>query len=310
MGFIAGDIGVKAILEVFLCLSFYCGSHGSRYIVSLVAGDIGIKAAVVVFNLLSADFFGGGAGGFYLIGTVHALGEGDFLVCAVIGFAHNAGGQVFGDIEVFGTFNYNNHSFFCILADDGVLVLSVHCCVYHGEGAVVIANHSSGDVLAVWYCVITQVLDDFFPPYGGISCGIYAPFIGSDGDRAAVFIEKGFCRVFHTAIRCKNFGCHIARINLGIVVWFASQSNMIHFEATGDCQIFGGDFPSGIDIVSIDIAGGCNGTTGFDITTVNFTILGIQAGAGNGAAADSASLGTQAGAGNGGAANGITRNIS
>ena len=41
-----------------------------------------------------------------------------------------------------------------------------------------------------------------------------------------------------------------------------------------------------------------NGTTGFNITTVNFTILRIQAGAGNG------------GAGNGGAANGFTRNIS
>ena len=170
--------------------------------------------------------------------------------------------------------NYSNLSFSCILADGGVLVLSVHCFVFHGEGAVVIADHFSGDVLlgAVWFCVIAQVLADFFPPYVGISCGIYAPFIGSDGDRAAVFIENRFCNGYHTAIRCKNFGCHIALINLGIVEWFASQGNMVCFEATGDCQIIGGD-----GSVSFDISCGCDGAAAcIQISAIKFQAVAFH----------------------------------
>ena len=121
----------------------------------LLAVNVGGKAAIIVFNLLTADFFGGGAVGFYFIGAVHALGEGDCLSCAAIGFAHNAVGEIFGDGEGFGTISYSNLSFFCILADGGVLVLSVHCFVFcfvfHVEG-VAIADHASGDVLlgVVW----------------------------------------------------------------------------------------------------------------------------------------------------------------
>ena len=296
MGLIAGNVGVKAILEVFRCLTFYCSGHGSGYIMGLIAGNVGIKAFIVIFNLLPADFFGGGTGGFHFVGAIHTLGECDFASCAAIGFTYNP--------------------FFCILADGGGLAV-VHCFVFHGEGAVIIADHFSGDVIAAWYCVITQVLGDYLRPYGGTSCGIYSPFIGSDGDRAAVFIENGFCSVFHSATDFMNFGCYLAFIDIGLVEVFASQGNVVGFQAAGNFQILGSDFPSGIDIVSIDIAGGCdgaaaciqlstfqcqavafNGTAGFNITTVNFTILRIQAGAGNG------------GAGNGGAANGFTRNIS
>ena len=259
MGLIAGDFRCKASIEVLRCLAFYRGGHGSGYIMGLIAGNFRCKASIIVLNLLPADFFGRGAGGFYFVGAVHALGECDFVSCAVIGFAHNAVGEIFGDGEGFGTFSYSNLSFSCILADDGVLVLSVHCCVYHGEGAVVIADHSSGDVIAAWYCVITQVLGDYLRPYGGTSCGIYSPFIGSDGDRAAVFIENGFCSVFHSATDFMNFGCYLAFIDIGLVEVFASQGNVVGFQAAGNFQILGSDFPSGIDIVSIDIAGGCDG---------------------------------------------------
>ena len=34
---------------------------------------------------------------------------------------------------------------------------------------------------------------------------------------------------------------------------------MIRFKATGDFQTRGSDFPIGLDIVSIDIASGCDG---------------------------------------------------
>ena len=220
----------------------------------LVAGNVRIKAAVVVFNFLAADFFGGGAGGFYFVGTVHGLGEGDFLTCAVIGFAHNAVGEIFGDGEGVGTFSYSNLSFSCILTNGGGFG-SVHCCVYHGEGAVAIADHSFGDVIAVWYCVITQVLGDYLRPYGGNSCGIYSPFIGSDGDRAAVFIETGFCSVFHSATDFMNFGCYLAFIDIGLVECFVSQSNMIRFQSIGDFQIFGGEFFIDYYIISGNGAG-------------------------------------------------------
>ena len=155
MGLLAVNVGGKAAIEVFRCLAVYRGGHGFGYIMGLLAVNVGGKAAIIVFNLLTADFFGGGAVGFYFIGAVHALGEGDCLSCAAIGFAHNAVGEIFGDGEGFGTISYSNLSFFCILADGGVLVLSVHCFVFcfvfHVEG-VAIADHASGDVLlgVVW----------------------------------------------------------------------------------------------------------------------------------------------------------------
>ena len=137
--------------------------------------------------------------------------------------------------------NYSNLSFSCILADGGVLVLSVHCFVFHGEGAVVIADHFSGDVLlgAVWFCVIAQVLSDFFRPYDGFSCGVYDPFIGSNGDRAAIFIENGFCTVVHSANLVIDFGCHIAAIN-GSVVIFCIQcaGKSLGIKGSVDGEIF------------------------------------------------------------------------
>ena len=364
MGLILAHCGFQRVLVVFGHFTFYRLFQGAiygvglifSYMLGLITGDFRLKTIFVIFNLLSADFFGGGAGGFYFVGAVHALGEGDFgfVFWAVIGFAHNAVSEIFGDGEGFGTISYSNLSFACILADDGVLVLSVHCCVYHGEGAITIANHVSGDVLVrgFWFCVIAQVLADFIGADLGDAGGVYrCSFVGSGGNGAAFFIENRFCRVFHTAGGFLNLGCHIALIDIGIVEWFASQSHVVGCQAAGDFQILGSDFPSGIDIVSIDIVsidiscgcdgaaaciqistlqgqavafnstGSCiqtiagnfairmNGTAGFNITTVNFTFLRIQAGAGNGgagncAAADGSALGIQAGAGNGGAGNG------
>ena len=129
--------GFKIILVVLCHFTGYRFGQGTihsislvfGYMMELITGDFRFKASIVIFNLLTADFFGGGAGGFYFVGAVHALGEGDFVFCAVIGFAHNAVGEIFGDGEGFGTISYSNLSFFCILADGGVLVLSVHCCV-------------------------------------------------------------------------------------------------------------------------------------------------------------------------------------
>ena len=235
----------------------------------LIAGDVGGKA-FIVFNLLTADFFGGVAGGFYFVGAVHALGECDFVSCAAIGFAYNAASEIFGDGEGFGTISYSKLSFSCILADGGVLVLSVHCCVFHGEGAVVIANHSSGDVLAVgvWSCVTAQVLADFFPPYSGISCGVYATFIGSGGDRAAVFIENGFCHVAHSANVFISYGCYIAFINIGLVESVTSQSNMVCFQSIGDFQIFSGELIIDYHIMS------CNGAGSGDIYRISETAAG------------------------------------
>ena len=260
MGLVAGDVGVKAILEVFRCLPFYRSGHGSGYIMGLVAGNVGVKASFVVFNLLTADFFGGGAGGFHFVGAVHALGEGDcsFTLC----FAHNAVSEIFGDIEGFSTISYSNLSFSCILADGGG-VGAVHCFVFHGEGAVVMADHVSGDVLVrgAGDCVIAQVLADFFGPYVRFAGGVYRPFIGSGGDRAAVFIENGFCSVFHSANVFIDFGCYIAHINLGIVVWFASQSNTICFELTLNFQILGGEFVLDGHIISGDIGSSDIGST-------------------------------------------------
>ena len=137
--------------------------------------------------------------------------------------------------------NYSNLSFSCILADGGVLVLSVHCFVFHGEGAVVIADHFSGDVLlgAVWFCVIAQVLSDFFRPYNGFSCGVYDPFIGSDGDRAAVFIENGFCIVYHSANGIIDFGCHIAAINGSVVIFCIHRAGKcLGIKGSADGEIF------------------------------------------------------------------------
>ena len=235
----------------------------------LLAVNVGVKAALIVFNLLAADFFGGGAGGFYFVGAVHALGEGDCLSWAAIGFTYNAISEIFGDIEGFGTISYSNLSFSCILADGGVFG-SVHCFVFHGEGAVVIADHVSGDVLVggAGNGVITQVLADFFRPYGGFSCGVYDPFIGSGGDRAAVFIENGFCSVFHGANGIIDFGCHIAHINLGIVVWFASQGNMVRFELIGNFKTLGGELIIDYHIFS------CNGAGSGDVYRISEAAAG------------------------------------
>ena len=256
MGLVTGDVRIKAAIEVLCCLTFYCGGHGSGDIMGLVTGDVRIKTAFIVFNLLAADFFGGGAGGFYFVGTVHALGEGDFLTCAVIGFAHNAVGEVFGDGEGFGTISYSNLSFSCILADGGGLG-AVHCFVFHGEGAVAIADHVSGDVLVggAGNCIIAQVLADFFGPYVRFAGGVYSPLIGSGGNGAAVFIENGFCSVFHSANGFIDFGCYIAFINIGLVECFVSQGNMVRFQSIGDFQIFGGEFFIDYYIISGNGAG-------------------------------------------------------
>ena len=287
MSLIAGNFRCKASIEVLRCLAFYRGGHGSGYVMGLLAVNVGVKAALIVFNLLTADVFGGSAGGFYYIGAVHALGEGDFVSCAVICFTYNAASEIFGDIEGFGTISYSNLSFSCILADGGGLG-AVHCFVFHGEGAVAIADHVSGDVLVggIWYCVIAQVLADFFRPYDGFSCGVYVPFIGSGGDRAAVFIENGFCSVFHGANGIIDFGCHIAFIDIGLVECFASQGNTIRFEAisgelTFDYHIITSDSPGSIDInCIIKAAAGKGGCAVTDTGALYFTAGGYHIAAG------------------------------
>ena len=287
MGLVTGDVGIKAVIIVLCCLTFYCGGHGSGDIMGLVTGDVRIKTAFIVFNLLAADFFGGGAGGFYFVGTVHALGEGDFLTCAVIGFAHNAVGEVFGDGEGFGTISYSNLSFSCILADGGGLG-AVHCFVFHGEGAVAIADHVSGDVLVggAGNCIIAQVLADFFGPYVRFAGGVYSPLIGSGGNGAAVFIENGFCSVFHSANGFIDFGCYIAFINIGLVECFASQGNTIRFEAisgelTFDYHIITSDSPGSIDInCIIKAAAGKGGCAVTDTGALYFTAGGYHIAAG------------------------------
>ena len=157
--------------------------------------------------------------------------------------------------------NYSNLSFSCILADGGVLVLSVHCFVFHGEGAVVIADHFSGDVLlgAVWFCVIAQVLSDFFRPYDGFSCGVYDPFIGSNGDRAAIFIENGFCTVVHSANLVIDFGCHIAAINGSVVIFCIHRAGeCLGIKGSGNGQVrHTGDCACGSDFHRADFAGCC-----------------------------------------------------
>ena len=254
----------QIILVVFGHFAGYCFFQGAiygdglvfSYMVGFATGNFRCKTAFIVFNLLAADFFGGGAGGFYFVGTVHALGEGDFLTCAVIGFAHNAVGEVFGDGEGFGTISYSNLSFSCILADGGGLG-AVHCFVFHGEGAVAIADHVSGDVLVggAGNCIIAQVLADFFGPYVRFAGGVYSPLIGSGGNGAAVFIENGFCSVFHSANGFIDFGCYIAFINIGLVECFVSQGNMVRFQSIGDFQIFGGEFFIDYYIISGNGAG-------------------------------------------------------
>ena len=312
MGLIAGNFRCKASIEVLRCLAFYRGGHGSGYIMGLIAGNFRCKASLIVFDLLTADFFGGGTGGFHFVGAIHTLGECDFASCAAIGFTYNP--------------------FFCILADGGGLAV-VHCFVFHGEGAVIIADHFSGDVIAAWYCVITQVLGDYLRPYGGTSCGIYSPFIGSDGDRAAVFIENGFCSVFHSATDFMNFGCYLAFIDIGLVESVTSQSNMVCFQSIGDFQIFSGELIIDYHIMSCNGAGsgdiyrisetaagkgGCAVTDtralyftagGYHITASGNFSGGCDGGACNGAADDGAVLGVQAGAGNSAADDGAGAGI-
>ena len=186
------------------------------------------------------------------------------LVCSVTSEGiESVIAQVGGGFVI--SINYSNLSFSCILADGGVLVLSVHCFVFHGEGAVVIADHASSDVLlgGVWFCGIAQILADFFRPYDGFSCGVCVlPYIGSGGDRAAVFIENGFCSVFHSANGFIDFGCHIALIDIGLVGRFASQGNTIRFEASS------GELTFDYHIIS------CNGAGSGDIYRVGETAAG------------------------------------
>ena len=87
------------------------------------------------------------------------------------------------------------------------------------------------------------------------------PYIGSGGDRAAVFIENGFCSVFHSANGIIDFGCHIALIYISLVLWFASQGNTICFEAIS------GELTSDYHIIS------CNGASG-DIYRAGETAAG------------------------------------
>ncbi len=167
--------------------------------------------------------------------------------------------QVSGGFVI--SINYSNLSFSCILADGGVLVRSVHCFVFHGEGAVIIADHFSSDVLlgAFWFCVIAQVLADFFRPYDGFSCGVYDPFIGSDGDRAAVFIENGFCTVVHSANLVIDFGCHIAAINGSVVIFCIHRAGKsLGIKGSVDGQVrHTGDCACGSDFHRADFAGCC-----------------------------------------------------
>ena len=265
MGFIAAHLGGEVSLVIFRHIARYRFGQGAFHRTGFIAADSGGQVFVngvghvfgsrvhqVLSRMGNHSFFSGildirssllGVG---LVFPVTSVGIESFIA------------QVGGGFVI--SINYSNLSFFCILADGGGLAFD-HCFVFHGEGAVIIADHFSGDVLlgAFWFCVIAQVLADFFRPYDGFSCGVYDPFIGSGGDRAAVFIENGFCRVFHTAIGIIDFGCHIAFINLGIVVWFASQGNMFCFELTANFEltlnfhILCGEFVIDFHIISGDI---------------------------------------------------------
>ena len=93
------------------------------------------------------------------------------------------------------------------------------------------------------------------------------PYIGSGGDRAAIFIENGFCSVFHSANGIIDFGCHFAFIDIGLVECFASQGNTIRFEAIS------GELTFDYHIIS------CNGAGSIDINCI------IKAAAGKGGCA-------------------------
>ena len=268
MGLILAHCGFQSVLVVFGHFAFYRLFQGAiygiglifSYMVGLITGDFRLKTIFVIFNLLSADFFGGGAGGFYHIGAVHALGEGDCSVVA-FGFAHNAASEIFGDGEGLGAFFQFNLSFACILADDGRFIsVFVYHFVFQTEGAVVIANHVSGDVLlgGFWFCVIAQVLADFIGADLGDAGGVYRSFVGSGGDGAAVSLENRYCCIFHGAIDFMDFGGDIAFINVGIVIGFASKGNVVGFQAVGDFQILGGKLVFDNYIVPGNGAGGIN----------------------------------------------------
>ena len=309
MGLILCYCGFQCILVVFGHFAFYRLFQGAIYGIGLIALYImgfisthcGFQSVLIVFGHFASDsglhFAADSGGQVFVNGVGHVfvspvhqvlsrmgnhsffsgildirsslLGVGLVFSVTSVGI-ESVIAQVGGGFVI--SINYSNLSFSCILADGGGLG-TVHCFVFHGEGAVVIADHVSGDFLVrgFWFCVIAQILADFFRPYDGFSCGVYDPCIGSGGDRAAIFIENGFCRVFHSANGIIDFGGHIARINLGIVVWFASQSNMVCFELTANFEltlnfhILCGEFVidchiSSGDIGSTDVPGGLDKT--------------------------------------------------
>ena len=237
MGFISTHCGFQSVLVVFGHFASDSGLHfaadsGVQVFVNCVGHVFVSRVHQVLSRMGNHSFFSGildirssllGVG---LVFSVTSVGIESFIA------------QVGGGFVI--SINYSNLSFFCILADGGGLAFD-HCFVFHGEGAVIIADHFSSDVFlgAVWFCVIAQVLADFFRPYDGFSCGVYDPFIGSDGDRAAVFIENGFCTVVHSANLVIDFGCHIAAIN-GSVVIFCIQcaGKSLGIKGSVDGEIF------------------------------------------------------------------------
>ena len=278
MGFISTHCGFQSVLIVFGHFTLYRFVQGTVHGVALAAFHIvglifcycGIQCILIVFRHFASDsglhFAADSGGQVFVNGVGHVFGSrvhqvlsrmgnhsffsgildirssllGVGLVCSVTSVGiESVIAQVGGGFVI--SINYSNLSFSCILADGGVLVLSVHCFVFHGEGAVVIADHFSGDVLlgAVWFCVIAQVLSDFFRPYDGFSCGVYDPFIGSNGDRAAVFIENGFCTVVHSANLVIDFGCHIAAINGSVVIFCIHRAGKsLGIKGSVDGEIF------------------------------------------------------------------------
>ena len=245
MGFIAAHLGGEVSLVIFRHIARYRFGQGAFHRTGFIAADSGGQVFVngvghvfgsrvhqVLSRMGNHSFFSGildirssllGVG---LVFSVTSVGIESFIA------------QVGGGFVI--SINYSNLSFFCILADGGGLAF-IHCFVFHGEGAVIIADHFSSDVLlgAVWFCVIAQVLADFFRPYDGFSCGVYDPFIGSDGDRAAIFIENGFCRVFHSANLVIDFGCHIAAINGSVVIFCIHRAGeCLGIKGSVDGEIF------------------------------------------------------------------------
>ena len=266
VGFVAPDLGIQVGFVIFRHIAGYGFLQGAFHRTGFIAADSGGQVIVngvghifvspihqVLSRMGNHSFFSG-----ILDIRSSLLGVG--LVCSVTSEGiESVIAQVGGGFVI--SINYSNLSFSCILADGGVLVRSVHCFVFHGEGAVIIADHFSSDVLlgAFWFCVIAQVLADFFRPYDGFSCGVYDPFIGSDGDRAAVFIENGFCTVVHSANLVIDFGCHIAAINGSVVIFCIHRAGKsLGIKGSVDGQVrHTGDCACGSDFHRADFAGCC-----------------------------------------------------